>query len=98
MPPGQEEQSSQTTTNVGRLNQIVKDFGALISTVVSLIGGVVLFWNEILSLWNESTLLVRLAAFGVVALITAFAVYAQIIAPWIEHRRRQRVINLVEDG
>ncbi|MGI9417840.1 MAG: hypothetical protein ACR2RA_08395 [Geminicoccaceae bacterium] len=96
MPSEREEASSAATTSVGRLNQIIKDFGALITTVVGVISGVVLFWKEILALWNQSSLLIRIAVFGVVALLIAFAVYAQIIAPWIEHRRRQRVIGLVE--
>jgi len=98
VPPQPEGASSAAKTSLGSVNQIIKDFGALITTVVSVITGVVLFWNEILTLWNESSWLIRIAAFGVIGLLTAFAVYAQIISPWIERRRRQRVIGLVERG
>ena len=96
MPPERDEASSATTTSVGKLNQVIKDFGALITTVVGVVSGVLLFWKEIVALWNESSWFIRIAVFGVITLLVGFAVYAQIIAPWIEHRRRQRVIELVE--
>ena len=84
-----EAASSTAPTSIGGLNQIVKDYGALIASVIGVAGAFAAFWDES-PLWQ------RLAVFGTVGLITAFAVYAQVIAPWIERRRRQRVIALVE--
>ncbi len=83
-------------TGLGAINQIVKDFGALIMSLGGVIAAGALFWDQIEAFWNGAPLFIRLSVFGIIGLLTTFAVYAQIITPWLDRQRRQRVIELVE--
>ncbi len=82
---------------LGAISQIFRDFGAAIGTVGGVVGFFLAFKDDIPNFWNESSLYVSLPIFGVVCLVTIFAIYAQIIDPLLGRLRQWSFIKLTPE-
>lgn len=90
MPP--ESDTPTTGSSFDSFGQLFKEFGGLIGSIAG-------FATAAGIVWQSESDMQRWAVIGIAGLVLLYAIIAQVISPWIERRRRQRVIDLVEaDG